>query len=485
QDEQINLDKDSGVVKVLRVNQKNLINDYVTALIPLQNAIPRELREVMKVVTGKEGGRAEVVNDKKGDAYFLQVICPKFQLPYIEAAVKALDIKGIQEDKDGSETVYYAAKNRDIAAVDPLAKRWSSDETVSTLDPKNNAALHRGEPYRVEEYLKGAKLVDIPPSQVLLEAAIYEVNVQDDLKLGLDYIAWKNGPGRNLLHLILAGEWSKRGGTNLPNTAATASGSSRIGQVYAAGNFLLTAAYLDFLASKGKARTLSTSRVLAKSGSTAELSSVDQVLSFSVTPSDLLASGRTSVTSRPASTTRVPDARDPDNVLVTKNTAVPNHKRYLNYVIAGNTTGVNVLITPHIGLESMELQISAVVSDVTGFTPQKTPIIESRTVSSLIRLQDGQPFVLAGLRRHEDIKSSAKMPFLGSIPVLGYLFGQATNSKRSTEVVILITPKVTVGAGSTLETPLDVKTRAQVLGDEPLPLPQNSHGFDMWLLDEG
>jgi len=50
QDEQINVDPDTGLVKVLRVNQKRLVNDYVGAIVPLRNVAPREMRGVFRNV---------------------------------------------------------------------------------------------------------------------------------------------------------------------------------------------------------------------------------------------------------------------------------------------------------------------------------------------------------------------------------------------------------------------------------------------------
>ena len=77
QDEQINIDGgEDAIVKVLRVNQKNLVNDYVVAVYPIQHASPKEIRSLFRVVTGKEGGRAEVIRDKVGKKAYLQVICP-------------------------------------------------------------------------------------------------------------------------------------------------------------------------------------------------------------------------------------------------------------------------------------------------------------------------------------------------------------------------------------------------------------------------
>jgi len=69
----------------------SLVNDYVSAVIPINHAIRRELRNVLRQVTKTEGGRAEVFQDKDGGGQqFLQVVAPQFMIPYIRDAVAAM-----------------------------------------------------------------------------------------------------------------------------------------------------------------------------------------------------------------------------------------------------------------------------------------------------------------------------------------------------------------------------------------------------------
>ena len=81
QDEQVNLVPDSGLVKVLRTNQKVNTNKFATDLLQFRNANPRELRAVIRTVCRKEGGNADVVQDREKKEFFMQVVCPEFQLP--------------------------------------------------------------------------------------------------------------------------------------------------------------------------------------------------------------------------------------------------------------------------------------------------------------------------------------------------------------------------------------------------------------------
>ena len=113
QEEQINVTARDGLVKVLRTDQKNLVNDYVTAQIPLRHATPRELRKRHASSDGAwRAGRAEVIRDKKTGENFLQVIAPAFMIPYLREAVAKLDVPWLAEYNDGAEDIYLMAMHR-------------------------------------------------------------------------------------------------------------------------------------------------------------------------------------------------------------------------------------------------------------------------------------------------------------------------------------------------------------------------------------
>ncbi|MBN1900777.1 hypothetical protein JW926_05555, partial [Candidatus Sumerlaeota bacterium] len=204
QDEQINLDINSGCVKVLRTDQKVNVNDFVTDLVQFKNANPRELRHAFRVITGKEGGNADVLQDKVGKEYYLHVVCPEFQLPYLKAAAEALDVPWIKVGDSGNLHMYYKAKFRPVQDIHWISQYYRSWEGFFEFDTTNNALYFNDEPACEGLQQWALKQIDIPPSQVLLEVAVYEVNTQNDKKIGLDFIDWKNGPGRNLFEGIFS-----------------------------------------------------------------------------------------------------------------------------------------------------------------------------------------------------------------------------------------------------------------------------------------
>ena len=58
----------------------------------------------------------------------------------------------------------------------------------------------------------------------------------------------------------------------------------------------------------------------------------------------------------------------------------------------------------------------------------------------MLQLKDGETQVLAGLINSEDRSSGSKVPGLGSLPILGRLFGTTRDDNEKTEIVLSITP---------------------------------------------
>lgn len=489
QDEQINLDGDAGNVRVLRTDQKALVNDFVTATFPIKNVDSREIRNILRAVTGLEGGRAEVIKDKVTNEQFVQVICPQFMIEPLGKAIAGLDEAWVREYDNGAGDVLYTAKNRGAAEVDFIASFYASDNGVSAIDEASNSVSRIDEPYRIENYLKAAALVDIPANQAELEVSFYEINANNDAKIGLDYINWKNGPGRNLARFVAQGADARSRNENLTSvfdpfiTGSDAAGAGKLlkitnnyDQYYGAVNYLLTSNYIDFITLNGKARVLNRQTLRVKSANTATVSADDAVVA--------LVSAPQSTVVQPGSVGPTLAGSRQDENGDTIDAAVTDWSRRLNSRPAGST-GVFVTLVPFVGLESMELVVSTSVAEINGLAPNGTPIINARNAATTVRLFDGEPYVISGLKRTHDVKETAKAPGLGDIPVLGYLFGGETNANRTNDVLIVIKPKFVLSSQAATELPQQVKDLASVVVDKaPRAVPANPAGWDQWLLGD-
>ena len=487
QDEQVNIDGGkSAIVKVLRVNQKNLVNDFVVDLFPIKNASPIEIREALRTVTYAEGGRAEVIRDKEKKEYFLFVVAPTYVMPYIKAAVEALDEEWVADNVDGSANGYYKAKFRDIDQVGAFAKvpaamgtESDDEENLLTRDNVANAAHIQGEPYRVKSFLKYAPEIDQPVPQAMCKITVYEVDVSNEKKLGLDYMAWKNGPGRSLFNFVWWGmdaeQRARKAGID-SGLEPFGIGSGKAQGSYYSLNYLLSAEYLDFLEGSGRARTVASGKILAKNGVEGQFAALDEVLQFQVVGQDGAVQGAETVGSSniPLYGREVHRRKDHDNDSET------------DVVV-----GLEMKIKPFIAEEITELRIAYTSGDfvnsqqVTGVMPDGSLVVRQHDFSTTVLVRDGQPICVGGIRRTEDVKQTQKIPFLGDIPVLGYFFGHEHTVKREKSMVIVIEPTIRFGTEADLmmADAEDQLIRRQVERVVDLKLPKTEYGFDQWLLD--
>ena len=89
------------------------------------------------------------------------------------------------------------------------------------------------------------------------------------------------------------------------------------------------------------------------------------------------------------------------------------------------------------------LEVSTIANQVTNAASGSVAYqIGTRNVNTVLRLKDGETQVLAGLINDEDRKSSASVPGLGDLPVLGRLFSSQGDDKRKTEIILSITPHI-------------------------------------------
>ncbi len=108
--------------------------------------------------------------------------------------------------------------------------------------------------------------------------------------------------------------------------------------------------------------------------------------------------------------------------------------------------GIKLRITPHFipgGRIRMALNPSIeAVLDAGSDSTRLTPTIARREVETTVTVDDGRTIVIAGLTRRDERASERRVPFLGSIPLLGWLFRRTEQISERTDLLILVTPTV-------------------------------------------
>ncbi|MEO6594303.1 MAG: type II and III secretion system protein [Planctomycetota bacterium] len=114
--------------------------------------------------------------------------------------------------------------------------------------------------------------------------------------------------------------------------------------------------------------------------------------------------------------------------------------------------GVKMSIIPVIaGTDTVILQVYADVSAITGFAdtkPVSTPITSTRTAVTTVYLKDSHTLVIGGLHSVTKFESETKVPLLGDIPILGFLFRSTSTTHNETNVEFHITPRIVTDRGS-------------------------------------
>ena len=124
------------------------------------------------------------------------------------------------------------------------------------------------------------------------------------------------------------------------------------------------------------------------------------------------------------------------------------------------TVGPQLKMTPKIGRDGfitvdLSIETGEVLQMITGSTGEQMPRTSTRSVTTQVRVRDGEPFVVGGLFRDNRTINRIRIPVLGQLPLLGELFTYHYNERRKGQVVMLVVPHI-------LETP-DVAVEQKVV----------------------
>jgi type II secretory pathway component GspD/PulD (secretin) len=164
-------------------------------------------------------------------------------------------------------------------------------------------------------------------------------------------------------------------------------------------------------------------------------------LQWGVTLHGLEEKGRARILSNPS--VSVLDGRQTalhtgDTILYSRITSFQNG--YPIYTTEELQVGINLTVNPRVSPDGViTLTLSPSVSAVTGYV-NGLPTVTERTVVTTVQVKNGETAVIAGLVSDEQRSQVTKVPFLGSIPVLGELFKFRSKSPSHTEVLIFVTP---------------------------------------------
>ena len=105
---------------------------------------------------------------------------------------------------------------------------------------------------------------------------------------------------------------------------------------------------------------------------------------------------------------------------------------------------LELIVVPHITPEGTILMKVEVKKNEADFsrTSNNVPTIDTNEVETLVLINDGDTLALGGIYKKNETQDNSAVPWLGDIPVLGWLFKKELNKNETTEILVFITPRI-------------------------------------------
>ena len=105
--------------------------------------------------------------------------------------------------------------------------------------------------------------------------------------------------------------------------------------------------------------------------------------------------------------------------------------------------GVNIDLTPRLHHnDEVSLTVKIEVSNVSGTGFNDLPTFGNRSISTTIRLKDGETNMLAGLIRDDERRSLSGLAGLADVPIIGRLFARNSKETQQTDIILMLTPRI-------------------------------------------
>lgn len=318
--------------------------------------------------------------------------------------------------------------------IESIAQAEGRTTIRCNVDDANNALIVTDTPLGLEANARIIKTLDRKPKQVLIEAKLVEVALDSDFNLGIQWSASGNSNGNyigaNNINSSIGpttqygnqksimpdydptkitgtqGNLSaSAGGTGVNLPADVIYGAFRLGRV--TSNFMFDS-IISAAAKKGKAKVLSDPKVATLNNKKAVIEITDQ------TPYDQ------------------------------QTATVSNGQTTITHNYSNVDTGITLEVTPaitsdgHIAMHVVP-SVKQLSAQPNGVAPPPTA---TRKTDTNVIVNDGETIVIGGLIHDTQSDYTYKVPILGDIPILGYLFKKKTSSRVRMELLIFVTPKV-------------------------------------------
>lgn len=362
------------------------------------NAQDANLSEILKVMAERSGmnfvasegaqkARISIILNKTPVAEAIDLIVRASGLSYEIIGNSVLIGDGARLKDEVGQSGYVIGLN--YANAEEVAQMLGDLTKSVKVDRGGNRLIAYASPRVINEITRIVKAVDHPHTQVLLETRLLEVAVDDNNQYGIE---WGNlspiSTGFSFPETPAIRGWQLQGGKRLPIAMPLA---------------------LDLLIQNGDARVLMNSKLTTTNNREASLLIGEKI----------------------------------PYVVQTYNSSASTTGA--NLQIQKEEVGVKMKMLPHVNDDGeITLTLEPEVSSIAGFKGPSAdlPLVKVRTTKTTVRVSDGQTIFLAGLLSEDENTVESRVPILGQLPVLGALFTHKVKTKRKSNLIIEIKPKI-------------------------------------------
>jgi general secretion pathway protein D len=302
------------------------------------------------------------------------------------------------------------------AQASPLAQ--AEKNAMVWADPSNNALVITAPPKIMRAVMDILDKLDIRKPQVLVEAIIAEVDVNKSAELGVNWAAFSQGQNVPIGSFV-----SPVGGTSIvdlagavqnpANVSTTLLQGTTIGIGRIAGTGVNFAAMVRAIREDTDTNVIATPSAVTMDNQEAELK-VAQEVPF--------------VTGQ-----------------YTSGTAVAGGQVNPFQTIQRQEVGTILKVTPTISTEGSQVMLKiSIESSSIGAKPAGAVdlVTNKRTITTTVLIEDGGVVALGGLIEDNSTKGESRVPFLGNIPLIGYLFKTRNATSTKNNLIMFIRPKI-------------------------------------------
>lgn len=374
--------------------------------------------------------RVQSVDYSSGGKQFLVVSTGNLFLPWVDKMVETLDYpsakvdaSGARIDGDGISRWVYCPVHRGSTNMQKALEQVftsAGGEGASFYHAGSNTFYFKSSKSQGEAYLSLLKMLDRPVPQLEVKFNVYVIADNDFRELGLDYLAWKNGPGAQLLSTGF-----NFGDTSMDFDSLRADAFEKIlgfmptatngaGGILVAPN--IDATFLRMLAQKGRAWT-------ASSGSLTLINSFDPAANDT-------GEGVFRLKFSPQFQNLVKD----DDQTVTIGALAESTFEFELFA-----PSINFTADPSEGKLTLMSNWSLTINSLAEVDNTGNASMESNSFSGGLTLDTGVERLIGAFDKHVKVKQYIGMPFLGDIPVLKYLFGSESTVDSKIKVFVTMT----------------------------------------------